>query len=305
MASWLSHPAYLRTRDRLVTRLRGQLGPSRHLPPIAFICGKKHSDRRDLLADYLQKHVGGVRFFYAEDVWDHIAHLEQLNALEMEEQLARLADLVLVIVESEGTFTELGAFAAVEELRKKLLPVIDRKYESEPSFINTGPVRWVNEDSRFRPAIFGDFEAFLRNVGSIEERISRIPKTGRPSALRAALPIKDKPKELLFLLCEILAITGPAPRAECADILTCVIGSKPRMDVPSLLGLAVTLQLISTTGDPLDPLYVQAEGIKESPAIHSWKLFDLPLERARYISGMQKVPGHWAYSARKGEKEIA
>lgn len=294
MAPWLNHPAYLRTREKLVAQLKGRLGPFRHLPPIAFLCGGRGSSRRELLRDYLARHVPDVRFFNAEDVWAHISHLGHLNALQMENQLARLADLVLVIVESEGTFTELGAFAASAELREKLLPVLDRKYRAELSFINTGPVKWVDDDSRFRPTIFGDFDAFLRNVGEIEERIRRIPKTGRPSAGEAGRKLHERPKELLYLLCEILAITGPASREQCADILTCLLGAKPAIDVPSLLGLAVTLEFAEVIGGPGDSVYVPASGVARSEATRRWRLVDLALERARFISGMQKVSGHWA-----------
>ena len=53
-----------------------------------------------------------VDIFYAEKVWQEIVSLAERDALQMEEDLAKLADLIIVIVESAGTLTELGVAAS-------------------------------------------------------------------------------------------------------------------------------------------------------------------------------------------------
>lgn len=295
MAKWLTHPAYIRARDRLVLRLRAHVDTFKHLPPIVFLCGAHRSERRDRLAEYLKRHNSHIRFFYAEHVWEQIAHLKRLNALQMEEQLARLADLVIIIVESPGTFAELGAFAANRELRGKLLPVLDKKYKNEASFINTGPIRWIDKESRYKPVIFGDFQAFLRNLEQIAIRLTRIPTTGRPGKSTEDLSLGAKPKNLLYLLCDILAVVGPATSEECADIISRVLDDEPTLDVPTLLGLAHTLGLVEATGGAEDgPLYHRSPIGGRLIAYQHKRMFDLGLERARFLSSMQKVRGHWA-----------
>ena len=78
----------------------------------------------------------------------------------MEAKLAALSDFVL-IVESPGTFAELGVFSLSDELRKKLLPILDIKYRSGQSFVETAPVRWTNRDSDLRPSIWVSHESIL------------------------------------------------------------------------------------------------------------------------------------------------
>jgi hypothetical protein len=117
MASWLTHPRYIRIREGLVQHLRPPKYRFRRLNPVVFLCGAGGSKGRDALRDYLHKYTPGLNVFYAERVWQIIASLGERDALQMEEDLAKLADLVIVIVESPGTFTELGAFSLSPSLR--------------------------------------------------------------------------------------------------------------------------------------------------------------------------------------------
>jgi hypothetical protein len=72
-----------------------------------------------------RKHNPKFGIFYAERVWELMVQKADRDALQMEAELAFLADLVVIIVESPGTFAELGAFSLSGPLRKKLLPIID------------------------------------------------------------------------------------------------------------------------------------------------------------------------------------
>lgn len=127
---WLHHPAYSRARDSLIERFRKREYTFRRLKTVIFLCGGSYSPRRDQLAGYLRRHHSDELLFYADDVWTHVAAQEEQNALAMEQELAQLADIVIVVVESPGTFTELGAFSLVEPLRKKLLPILDAQFNA-------------------------------------------------------------------------------------------------------------------------------------------------------------------------------
>ena len=62
----------------------------------------------------------------------------------MEAKLAGLSDIVIIIVESPGTLAELGAFSLSDPLRKKLLPLLDKKYRTGQSFVavlHAGPTK--------------------------------------------------------------------------------------------------------------------------------------------------------------------
>ena len=72
------------------------------------------------------------------------------DLFELENYLAHLADVIVLFVESPGSIAELGAFAASDTLRPKLLAVRNTFYASEQSFIADGPIRKIwntNEES--------------------------------------------------------------------------------------------------------------------------------------------------------------
>ncbi|MEO6390669.1 MAG: retron St85 family effector protein [Pyrinomonadaceae bacterium] len=141
--SWLKHPRYEPAVQRLVTYLKADKYRFKSLKPLVFLCGGRGPGPRDQIYAYLRKYWPDLHVFYAEKVWDVIASQGHLNALQMEETLAEMADMLVIIVESPGTFAELGAFSLSEPLRTKLLPILDIQFEGDDSFINTGPVKWI------------------------------------------------------------------------------------------------------------------------------------------------------------------
>jgi hypothetical protein len=164
MATWLAHPKYVAARERLVAYLRSPKYRFRRTKPVVFLCGGAGSANRDRLRDYLHKYSSALDIFYAERVWEHIAADTSRSALQMESDLARLADLVIIIVESPGTFAELGAFSLADPLRKKMLPIVDVKYRDQQSFISTGPLRWIDRESEFGPTIYATLPRVLEAV---------------------------------------------------------------------------------------------------------------------------------------------
>ncbi len=139
-SSWFEHPKYVRTRERLIESLTSTHYRFRRSDPVVFLFGGEKSVARDELAAYLKKYFPTLLLFYAEVVWDLIASRLKLGALKMESDLAALADLVIIIVESPGTFAELGAFSNSDPLRRKLLPILDIQYQPpQKSFLALGP----------------------------------------------------------------------------------------------------------------------------------------------------------------------
>jgi len=197
------------------------------------------------LRRYLDRYLPELFVFFAEDVWAQVKEFEGINALELESQLANLADLLVVIVESPGTFAELGAFAASDGLRHKLLPILDSRYRGEPSFINSGPVEWVKKDSRFGPPIYCNLDALLLEGDEVVNRARLIPGRGQVPLIEQVDPAK-KPKHLLFLLCDLVAIVGPVNETRCRSLLAELVGPTPVWGIHSLLALATTLGLLQS-----------------------------------------------------------
>lgn len=150
--SWLNHPSLRPVRDAIVVAFKKKRYVFRRLGHVIFLCGGAGSANRDTLRDYLRRHHPKKLVFYAESIWEQLAG-QGVNALAMEEQLAVLADIVIIVVESPGTIAELGAFCLSDALRTKLLPLSDIRFKDDKSFINTGPVAWIDSTSAFGPTI--------------------------------------------------------------------------------------------------------------------------------------------------------
>jgi hypothetical protein len=139
------------------------------------------------------------------------------------------------------TFAELGAFAAQEDLRRKLLPILDRKHQSDDSFLNTGPVSWTDKDSKLSPAIHADFDAILLCGTELDSRLNKVPRVGYGRRLREA---STYPKILAFLLADLALIAGPAPFHVLEEMLEGVTGVEPDNSFEQVAGLSATLGLI-------------------------------------------------------------
>ncbi len=285
MRDWLQHPRYVGAREALVKRLRAKSYRFRRLQQIAFLCGAANSARRDDLRSYLAKFRPDLLIFYAEPIWEQIAKLKQLSALEMEAFLAELADIVVVIVESPGTFAELGAFSLSTELRRKVLPILDKRFETSPSFINSGPVAWVNQDSIFSPSIHVDLAMILEAAGEIDSRLNNIP----PPQPTTVEDLARSPKHLLFFVCDLLQVIGPASLAAVQHYLAGIVGSPATYDVPSIIGVAEAMQLVeSATIDGLT-VYLRRRNRAQATPYHHPRFIDLPSERAKHLSILEAI----------------
>jgi hypothetical protein len=101
-------------------------------------------------------------------------HPEFINLAQFEHLVAQISDCVLIFPESAGSYAEIGYFAATATIRRKVLVVNNRKFETKDSFVNLGPVSTIDGKSTLRPALHlpgsigpGDFEP-------LNERLDRI-----------------------------------------------------------------------------------------------------------------------------------
>jgi len=289
MASWLQHPRYVPLREGLIDHLRRTRYRFRKLDPVVFLCGGKGSKSRDALRDYLNKYSPALDVFYAEPVWDNIAQLGQRDALQMEADLAALADLIVIIVESVGTFTELGAFSLSPALRQKLLAVVDEQFEGNQSFISNGPLRWIDKESKFSPTIYAPLKSILSAVDRIEERIGRIPK---PESVRIE-DLSTSPKHLLFFIVDLVSVIYSATIDIIAYYLNGIAPSilSSEINIPTLVGLAVAMNLLrkitSTNGEVY---YAPADPTTVTRPFHHSRLLYLEGKRAEHASVLLTIP---------------
>jgi hypothetical protein len=70
------------------------------------------------------------------------------DLITLEEDLAKIASIVLVIAESPGSLAELGAFASSEHIKPILRVVIQETNYKAESFVRFGPIQRIKNDRR-------------------------------------------------------------------------------------------------------------------------------------------------------------
>jgi hypothetical protein len=115
-----------------------------------FLCGgavaNDGNSKPQNLRDYIYR-VRRLRSSYeivlAEKANQLYRDTDYTDLISFEEDIARIAAVVLVIAESAGSLAELGAFASNDTILKALRVMIKEKHDSGESFIRFGPVKRV------------------------------------------------------------------------------------------------------------------------------------------------------------------
>ena len=118
--------------------------------PDIFLCGGSDPEKsvRHLFMQYAKQESEEFysRLVLAEDViksWFRADSYD--NLLELEEDLASVASIVPIFLESPGSFAEVGSFVCNKDLIKKIIVFQDTKYKDEESFINLGPLHRIRK----------------------------------------------------------------------------------------------------------------------------------------------------------------
>lgn len=287
------HPSYIRVRDELVSTLRTRFAQTRRVNSIIFLCGGASSVVRPFLRSYFGAHHPDWLVFYADDVWDHVEAIGTFNALDMERELAALADVVVIVVESPGTFAELGAFAMQDDLRDKLVVILDEKYETDRSFINTGPVRWVDESEG--ECIYCPFDSAGLSVSRLVRALNqRLPQSRFDSLVPAELGRSSR--HLLLLLGDLVAVMGPVSPREIRLALQGVTGGELAWRPDTFIGLALSLGIIkrmSAHGSSKSWLFYRPLDSPSRQGLLLRDSFDIRKARAKFIECYQRLPGEW------------
>lgn len=121
--------------------------------------------------------------YYPEDMFiELILGHQRKDLLSLEELLAKGVHCVVILLQSPGTFTELGAFTNYPDLKDKLVVVIDPTYKSKRSFIALGPIRYLQHQTMSK-VIYSDMNE--QNLDNLTKQISEasreIAKHSTPS----------------------------------------------------------------------------------------------------------------------------
>ena len=174
-------------------------------PSFIFLCGGPLSEDqgkflscRDIFYSYIHKNSCSFskNIVLAEKVFEYFDHSDYHDLLHFEMDLAELSSLTVLFSESPGSIAELGSFAVLNTIQKRLLVVMHQDDANQKSFIWRGPVlflkniaelnrnenpitiyNWQKDKDDTGHFINGDFSDAVDLAETIEAMISKQPKT--------------------------------------------------------------------------------------------------------------------------------
>lgn len=162
-----------------------------------FLCGGDVNDvrfGRYKMAQALST-IDRFELFYPEDLFDDLlAGQGQHSLLSLENILADSVDVIIIIPESPGSFSELGAFSNNTKLSQKMICVQDNKYRFKKSFLNYGPIRLlksINPKSVLR-CDFNVLDSLHHNLTFYKKLIGSI------NSIRKKVPVKQNISNILY-----------------------------------------------------------------------------------------------------------
>jgi hypothetical protein len=123
--------------------------------PLTFVCGGNNYGATLALRHQFLREIGKapprILPVLAERAFPH--QLIEQNLHKFETFLAKVADCVLIFVESPGSFAETGMFAALSNVVPKTLVVNTCQEAARDSFLNRGPIKLIRKKSRFETVL--------------------------------------------------------------------------------------------------------------------------------------------------------
>ncbi len=147
-------------RRRLVHFLKTALSVQRS-SNIIFLCGGTNSnDLRMTFKEYCQNHLQEYQIFLPEAAMTPLFSddlQEPFDLTDFEVLVGRISLAIVLFPEAAGSYAETGYFSAIPALAQKCILVLDRKYQSDDSFLSLGPAKKISEQSIFHPNITLDY----------------------------------------------------------------------------------------------------------------------------------------------------
>ena len=228
-----------------------------------FVCGGKQSEAADsppssirdaLLRAGTLSRITKSKVFIVEAIQRQFLNEHVYGDFyEFENDIAQICDLVFLISESPGSFTELGSFTRDEEVANKLFTVIRQKHFDEESYISVGPIRYLDnkhngsvfvipdDDYRIRDGDYSDIDHDL-----LSGRL-RVPVSERMERAREHTQFNQgRNGHLCKLLTALVQEFGALEMNELVAVLEALQVPNPQVLAPRLIFCAKTVEWVRT-----------------------------------------------------------
>ena len=230
--------------------------------------------------------------FIAERTWADLVSgdgSEIHNLGVIEEIIGEIADAIILFPESPGSFAELGYFAKVEKLARKVLVVTDYAYQGQDSFIGLVPISLIDSKSIYKPSIPLIYREEA-DFAPIEQRLASRTKRKRKSFNREKRALDER--EYFFVVLELIRIFRVITVDGIEYVVKSIFGHARIKTIKRVVAILVGTGLVSRCGQdeafcrvtPGEPTLMEFTGVNE--ADFTFKLLDFYRRRASDIADL-------------------
>jgi predicted transcriptional regulator len=227
----------LRIGQELLSKIYPYEARVKHHPGFILLCGGKYDagntnslSARDQLLKYLPIQNSRLcnNIELAEDINDWWRDGTYSDLITFEQDIAELAGLIVIFLESAGAIAELGAFSQVKSIQQKLLVFVDTEHKNQESFISLGPIaflkhffpdsvrayKWIDHNSDKANAL--DTLLMEDCIDEIAEDIH----TSYADKDHEAVFVPTNVRHQMLLVCDVLDLMLALTPSEIVDILS-------------------------------------------------------------------------------------
>lgn len=214
-----------------------------------FLCGAGGRDglspRRRALSEFAAANLQNCIFFQAERIVDVLLKEgKEKNLLDVENDVLAVSDFILIVLESESAFCELGAFASIGSVREKIIVINNRLYRDSQSFINYGPLKAIKEVREAHILDYYMSPIEYESVDSVAEiylPLSKLLLAEQTEKRRKKVVLEDcspesLSKQSMQLVSDLIWFCGPITAVELIEILKFLFGPRNFKMIQVILG---------------------------------------------------------------------
>ena len=241
-----------------------------------FLCGANRDNgtrislRREELLKFIDTNFPYIKVFIAEEIFDLLKKEGHSgNILDIEDEISKFADEIVIVLESSSAFCELGAFAT-KGLRPKLIIINEETHKQKQSFINLGPLQAIKETSGGKKRILHykmDYssKSVPDSIGQIFSALKKVLQSipiEKPGTIHFDTfdPKKSFGKDTMRFIHDLIFFSEPIRRKEIIEILKALFGPGEYKRITNLLGLLRAISLVEMKGPENYQYYVSKEG---------------------------------------------
>jgi len=183
----------------------------KNLPNFVFLCGGTtklvqvkgrpdiYKSMRKAILDIIHNIPSlSNKILLAEEYQGWLEHGVIKNLIDFELAIADMAGAIVLILEGPGAYAELGSFSVLDTLSDKLILVINNKIIEDNSYINLGPIKYLEDNSKIVLKYSWDVKYIVRGV-NLDEVDMHLTGQNADMFAKASLignKINDKVKDI-------------------------------------------------------------------------------------------------------------